>query len=299
MLIQDLKKLIENKNTSFPDNVLILKYKDNKFICNQYINAICEKRNLEKVYIDSIYDVSDNSLFEDEPHYLYILDVEKLAEHPTAEDKNIIILCKSLPNDLEIDYVDMTEILPWHIESFAKLRLKGLDEKQINWLCQICKYDIFRIDQECKKLESFPEATQKVIFEQINEENGYSDLSDQNIFNFTNAIIKQEMNVVASLIPELESADLEPLGCVTILLKKFQEMTNFFLNPKATPASLKMSEKQFYFLKSHPEKYSTYPIAKILDNIEFLSNIDYQIKTGNLELTREQLLSYVVVNVLS
>ena len=61
---------------------------------------------------------------------------------------------------------------------------------------------------------------------------------------------------------------------------------------------LYLIQKQFYFLKNHPDKYSAFNVNEILKNIEFLSEIDYKIKSGNLELTREELLAYIVSHVL-
>ena len=298
MTNEELKNRIDNK--TLDDNVLILKYYDNKFICNQYIDAIASLKNREKKYIQSIEEIpEDNDFFGVEDNSLYVIDVDKFTEYPDDSYKNLIIVTKSVPDNLTIDYIDMCKIENWQIEAYVQYRLKGLGEREINWLCQVCKYDIYRLDMECRKIEMFPEGSQRLIFTELNMDNGYSDLSDQNIFNFTNAIIKKEYDVIGSLIPEIDSADLEPLGVVTILLNKFKQMVEFLMNPNATPQSVKMTEKQFYFLKNHPDKYSAFNVNEILKNIEFLSEIDYKIKSGNLELTREELLAYIVSHVLS
>lgn len=295
-IIQLKQKIVSN---TLSDDILVLKYPDNKFLCNQYIDIICKNKNLKKVYINSLLDLpEEDDFFGLTADSLYVLDVEKLTEYPSNNLKNVVILTKVLPDNLEVDYVDMSKLINWQMEDYVAVMVPGLDVKECEWLCKICKYDIYRIDQECRKLKLFPEGAQKSIFNEINHENGYSDLTDQNIFNFTNAIILKELDVVGSLIPDLESADLEPLGCVTILLKKFRQMTEFLLNPKATPKSVNMSEKQFHYLRNHPEKYSAFNEKEILKNIEFLSEIDYKIKSGNLELNREQLLAYITTKVL-
>lgn len=297
MTNEQLKNKIESK--TLDDSVLIMVYKECKFICNTYIDAICKYKNLEKQYINSINDIpDDNDFYEGSDNVLYILDVEKLQEYPT-DQKNLIIITKSVPDNLDVDYVEMVEASNDHIISYVSMRLKGLSQDMVNWLCKICKYDVYRLDQECKKLEQFPEGSQQQMFMLMNQDNAYSDLSENNIFNFTNAIMKKEMETIGSLIPELDAADLEPLGCVTILLNKFKKMVDFLLNPKATAASCGMTDKQFWFLKKHPENYSVFSADKVIKNIEFLSNLDYQIKSGNLDLSREQLLSYIVVNVLA
>lgn len=297
MTNEQLKQKIENK--SLDDSILVMVYKNNKYICNSYIDAICKMKNLEKQYIKSIYEVPDgNDFFDGEDKVLYVLDVEKLTENPTEDLKNLVILTKSVPQDLSVDYIEMVEPTNDHIISYVAMRLPGLNEDMIRWLCNICKYDIYRLDQECKKLEQFPVGSQSQMFMLMNEDNAYSDLSENNIFNFTNAILKRDLKTVGDLIKELDTADLEPLGCVTILLNKFRKMVDFLLNPKATPQSCGMTEKQFYYLKKHPDKYCEFKSEEVINNIIFLSNVDYQIKSGNLDMSREQLLAYITTKIL-
>lgn len=298
MTNEKLKQAIESK--TLDDSIIILLYKNDvaKYIANTYINEICKYKNLEKQYINSITQIpSDNDFLMDSDNVLYVLEVEKLTEYP-MDEKNLVIVTKSVPSDIQVDYVEMIEPTTNHILSYVSNRLKGLSEDIIKWLCNVCKYDINRLDNECKKLEKFPAASQNQIFMLMNQDNAYSDLSENNIFNFTNAVLDKKYDLIGELIQELDTADIEPLACVTILLNQFKKKIEFLLNPKATAQSCGMTDKQFYFLKKHPEKYSPFTSDEMIRNIEFLSNIDYQIKSGNLDLSREQLLSYITINVL-
>ena len=288
MELRELKnKIITNTLT---DDLLILKYSDNKFLCNQYIDNICRLRNREKVYVSSIDEALGN--FLDEDSSLYILDVDELKEYPNEYYKNLIIICKSLPSNLEVDYVDVSKTVNWQIEDFVKYRLKGLEEKEVIWLCQICKYDIYRLDQECKKLEIFPVAAQRQIFMQLNSDNGYSDLTDLNIFNFTEALINKDYRTMCSMLPDMEIIDIEPLAVVTILIKKFKQILALQTNNQSYIKDLKMSDKQVWFLKKN--QCGKFSDKKLMKNIEFLTGIDYQIKSGNLDLSRSNLLSYII-----
>ena len=49
MELSTLKQKIIDKTVT--DDIIILKYVDNKFLCKQYIDTIAEIRNMEKVYI--------------------------------------------------------------------------------------------------------------------------------------------------------------------------------------------------------------------------------------------------------
>ena len=292
MQVKDLKYKIEHNTLS--DDCLILKYKETKFLAYHYIDAICNNKKLEKKFINKISESkNNNSFFEIMDDYLYIIDIDKFEEYPDESYKNLIIVTKQVPTDLSIDYVDLCEPVNWQIEEFIHNRLSGLDENQIKWLCSIAKYNLNRLDQECKKIEIFPSSAQKNIFDLLNSDNGYIDLSPNNIFDFTNHIIKKDMKDIGELIPEIDSADLEPLGVVTILLNKFKQLASIQLGNKAPQ---NMSEKQFYYLKKN--QCNIYSNEKLIKNIEFLSNIDYLVKSGLLELSREQLLAFIVTNVL-
>lgn len=297
MTNKELKERIQTNKLD--DSPLILKYKDTKFICNQYIQQIAKNKNYSLEYITCLNEckVAEDS-FDSIDNRLFILDVEELKEPVDSTYKNVIILTKEVSTDLSIDYVDMIAIENQHIEDYIHYRVPGLNENEIKWLCTVAKYDIYRLDKECFKLALFPQASQSIIFKEISSDNGYSDLTNDNIFTFCDALIKKDYKKTSELIPEINEADLEPLGCVTILLKKFKQMADFLLNPKSSPSSCKMTEKQFYFLKKHPEKFSAYSTNEIIKNIEFLSNIDFEIKSGNLELSRNRLLDYIVINIL-
>ena len=292
MELQTLKNNIANNTLT--DDIIIFKYVDNKFLCNQYIDNISKLRNMEKVYISSIYEPEEDAFGVNDS--LYIIDVDELKEYPNSSFKNLIIMCKKLPDNLEVDFIDVAKPVNWQIEDYVKYRLQGLDENSILWLCQICGYDIYRLNSECKKLEIFPVASQQQIFKRLLDDNGYSDLTDLNIFNFTDALILHDMQKVISMMKEMELIDIEPLAVVTILLKKFKQLLAVKTNNQTYIKELKMSDKQVWYLKNN--QASKFSEGKLINNIEFLTGIDYQIKSGNLDLSRDNLLSYITCNLI-
>ena len=128
------------------------------------------------------------------------------------------------------------------------------------------------------------------------DDNGYSDLTDLNIFNFTDALILHDMQKVISMMKEMELIDIEPLAVVTILLKKFKQLLAVKTNNQTYIKELKMSDKQVWYLKNN--QASKFSEGKLINNIEFLTGIDYQIKSGNLDLSRDNLLSYITCNLI-
>ena len=109
-------------------STVILKYSDNKFLCNQYVDEICKNKNLNKVYITTIEDAIEDYFGNNDT--LYVIDVENFKEYPTEDYKNLVIICKSVPENLTIDFTDMTKLLNWQIEDYVKYRVPGLEENE-------------------------------------------------------------------------------------------------------------------------------------------------------------------------
>lgn len=301
MDIKDLKNKITSN--TLDDSPLILKYVDNKFLAFHYIENICKIKGLEKIYINSLSEIDNTNLFEQDAKTLYVLDVDKLTENIDDTFKNVVIVCKEVPANLSIDFVDMTKIISWQIESFVASRLPGLREEEIKWLCDICHYDIFRLDNECKKLEIFNKAGQKIVFEELNNENGYSDLNSLTIFNFTNALLKKDYTALSTILSDLENIDVEATGVVTIMIKQLKNLIDIQLNPKNTATSLNMNPKQFAAIKYNVGKFKD---EQLINMFEFLTEIDYRLKSGQLTLeenanhlkANNKLVDYLTVNLL-
>ena len=295
MNIVELKTKIENK--TLYDSIKIFKYIDTKFICYQYIKAISENKGKEIHYIHSLNDLDeDNSLFEMDNSFLNVLDLNKLSEYPSPNMENIIIICNELPKDLKVDYIEFPKLINWQIEDFVKTRLSGLSDSEISWLCKNAKYDINRLDNECKKLEIFPAASQELIFKQILEENGYCDLNSNSIFNLTEAIIKKDIDTIKDVLLSKDYIDLEPAGLVSILLKNYHKLL-IVLSSSYWSDSLEgiVSEKQFRFYKAVYGKQ--YSITNLIKIYEILSSIDYDLKSGNIDY--DMIIDYILIKLLS
>lgn len=295
---KELKAKINSKELS--DEGIVLKYSDNDFICNQYIKEIASYKNKEIVYIENTNDVQENIFGDD--NYLYVLKTDKFNEPIDSLKNNIIIVCKELGDACRLDYIDMVKIENWQILDYAKYKLPGLSEEEIRWLCDICKYDIYRLDNECSKMSIFNKLEQEQVFESINADDGYVDLNPLTIFNFINYLIKKDIKGIISILKDLKNIDVEGTGCVTILRKQFLNIINIQLNPKATAESLNMSLKQFNAVRYNCGKFSN---SKLIDIYDFLTSIDYRIKSGELQfcndnrLNNAKLVDYITCNILS
>lgn len=294
MDIKELKSRIESGKID--DSPLILKYSDNKFLCKHYVNNIARVRNKIILYVSSIEDlIDDSNLFEMEDIYLRVLDVEDLKEYPTEEMKNLIVICKSVPKDLTLDYIDMTKVVNWQIEDFVRYRLSGLTDDQLKWLCESCKYDIYRLDNECKKLEIFLPALQKTLFDEQARDNSFCDLSSKTIFNLTESIVKKDINGIKEVLFNRNYIDIEPAGLVTILIKNYYKIILTITSTGWVEAmSSLISEKQYkYFKAVYAKLYSLSQLVKIY---EILTGIDYKLKSGQIDYNNT--IDYLLIKIL-
>lgn len=274
MTCAELKQKIKT-NTLDKIETLILKYVDNKFVCYQYIDAICKNKNLNKVFIDNIQEIPQGSFIEDSS--LYILSVDKI-EVPIPLIENLIVLCPEIL-DKNISYIEIPKLEPWQIEDYLKVLAPEAEESFIKDLCQACNYDIYRLSNEGKKLALFKGNIQKQIIENTIAEGGYRDLSNLTIFNFTTAITKKDFNTMKVIMSDLITHDIEATGCITLLVRSFKSMIDIKFNPKASAESLQLKPNQFYALRSCSNNFTR---EQLIDIFKFLNQFDYKLKNGEL-----------------
>lgn len=287
------KKVLDN---TLEDSPIIFKYVDNTWLVNSYIDYIANIRKMNKVTVNSLTEVADiqNDIFSSNSSALYILNCDKFEDDITKYDiKNVIVKTKDVTNEKSLPLtVTFDKLEDWQVEDYAKLCLPGLNETEVKWLCEICKHDINRVEMECSKIKIFNKPTQELIFKQINDENGYTDLNTLTIFNFTNAILKRDKKLAKQVLEDIENIDVEPTGVVTILYKNFKNILNIQMNPKCTADSLGLSYKQFSAIQRNCGVYTSSELLKIF---ELITSIDYKLKSGYL--SNERIINYLVNNI--
>lgn len=288
MTQQELKAKIEDN--TIDDSPLILKFVDNDFICMQYAKTIAKNKGLKIIDIAELSELDDiqddTNIFDAKPEYLYLYKVDDLTGKVKESYKNLIVICKKISsNNNDIDYVAIASLVNWQIEEFLKMRLPGLIEDQIKWLCQITKYNIYRLDNEAKKLEIFSKEYQRIIFDQINRDSGYRDLNNLTIFDLTNAIMRKDTNTIKRIFESIEFIDIEPVGLATIFRSQIRKIIDIQLNPSATAQSLGMNPKQFAAIKYN--SLGMFNQSQLINMYEFITGIDYKLKAGELQFNKD------------
>ena len=301
MTCEELKYKILSR--SVDDSILIFTYgaKDStsRFVMNQYIYYICRDKHLQKEYIESLDEISleANAFFGTDKDVMYILMTDKFVCSETLNQyKNLIVICKEVVNGKQYEdrVIKFSPLTKDQIVEYMEVTCPGLSEDIINWLYDITNGDIFRIDIELKKLSVFSKTNQNDMFKQLYHENGYSDMNNTTIYNLVNAIIDKDIKTMQYVMNHLDVIDVEGTGLVTILIRNLKNIIDIQTNAKATAESTGMSSKQFYAVS---RKCGKFTLKQLVNMFEFLTDIDYRLKYGLLDMTNSQLVGYVLTNI--
>lgn len=296
MTLEELKdKIISHKAIDLP---ICFINKDSSFLIKTYIEAIAKNENREIKEVFSLNEIDDieNSMFK-ENDYLYTFYLTKDQSVTLEQVKNYPLILISEKDIKFENSVTFEKPLEWQVEEYFKKLVPGLDEREAKWICSNAKYDIDRIKNEADKLNIFDKKDQSRIFQEINNDNGYCDLNELTIFNLSSAIMKKDVLSVKKVIQDIDNIDVEGTGLVTILIKNFYNIIQIQTNKNATPDLLGISPKQFNYLKYN--QTNIYSNDELVKNFDFLTSIDYKLKSGLLEMSNQQLVIYVISHVLN
>lgn len=298
MELRDLKQALLNNNTiRFP---IVFLSENNDYLITSYINQIIKNtsRELKKIMdFNEIRDIEESVFFEDNLLLVYYADNKLINPGFFSDIKSplIIISDKKIDNIPEnIEVVLFKKLENWQIEDYIATLLPGLSEREIIWLCQIAKYDIYRLVNEASKINIFDKKYQSTIFKQINDDNGYCDLNDLTIYDLTNAIVRKDLTTIASILKDIDSIDIEGVGVITLLARQYLNLINVS-DHKNTAASLGMNPKQYNAIKYNCSRYKEDDLIKVY---KFLCDLDSRLKNGLLDMSNNDLIYYIINNVI-
>lgn len=287
MKIEELKKCIE-EGMSFPFPI-VFQTKE-KFIPLQYIKQI---PNTEFTTDKNFVQAGNVGIFGevDDTHYVY--ECEELDFRP---NDNSIIICKKISNDQKgvVDVVEVPSLDNWMIQDYAYSRCEGIKPEHLDWLLYICKYDIYRVEQEIDRICIFEPHEREEKFLGFIRDNIYNDLSDKNIFTMSNAIQSRDLETIKGVYIDLETApfvvDVEPLGLLTLLYNNFKKMLKVWTIKNPTEQTTGLKSNQIWAINGLPRVFNK---DELIDIFRMLAAIDVQFKTGEFPL--EILVDYLVI----
>lgn len=290
-------------NNTIGNSLIIFKYQDNKFVAYQWAREIARIHNKVIRYIDTLEGILSTNvdIFGtrniDDGERIYSCDMFDIDSDKLKNETNLIIITNNISNECESLYKDYICLLPklenWHIKDYVYSVCEGIDEKDLDWFLEVCKYDIFRIENEVDKLKLFKVNERKYIFEDMKYEGAFRDLSTLNVFNITNAVTSKDKNALINALKEIKSFDAEPLGVVTLLYQGFKKLILVWLASNPTPDTTGLKSNVIYAINKSPRVFNK---NQLLNIYQFLNSIDKNLKTGNL-CDISHLIDYVICKI--
>ena len=302
MKLSELKEKI--KNNTLSDDFLILLCEENHFIADQYAEAISRNRNLPTQKISSLAEtkISALSLVIDYENCLKILVTDNFDERVTdyAVFTNTIVICDKIDKtikDIVSDYVvDIPKLADWCIKDFIKTLCPALNKETIEWLYSACGGNIYKINNELDKIRLFDKQSQVEVLNQLRfAEN--TDLYQPAIgYKFAEALISNDLTQILSYFKHQAICNYEPMAIVATTLSSLKKavlvnfncgkpLTLFGIEPKVAGAV--------------GRAYKNLRLSKAIAMIDFLSNIESGLRTGELDMSSEELMEYIICHVMA
>lgn len=297
MTIEQLKQDIINKQVS--DDFMIFQWSDNSFLAMEYVSEIAKIRNQK---INCLRDINsllttDNFLFEDLSDCLSVIlcDDFKISDSTQLDTlKNCIVVCKKQTN-LDKYTIVFPVLLDWQIKDYIRVRCNGLTDNEVEWLYKITNGDIYRIDNELGKISVFKKEQQDKLFCDMDKEGAFSDLTTSTLFDLSNMIVKRDIKNILTMMRGGFLKNINVFSLVGLLLSSFRNVASIQLGNNATCEKLGWKPNKFKAVYYSCNKYSDKQLISI---IKFLSEFDYNVKSGNYDIDDESLVSFVINKVL-
>jgi len=299
MKLMELKDMIQKE--SVPSDLIVFVCPENTFLADQYTAAICELRNHTPNSIQSLSELdSALSLVIGYSSYTNVLKTDVFEE--SFEDysmfENVIIICNKIDKKLKAvlsDYViEIPKLVDWQVKDYMKVICPGLTKEDIDWLYAVKEKNIYGITTELDKLALFSIPEQKEVLTKLRYEPD-SYLYTADIYGLTDAILDNNKQYLFDFLSHDTYVNIEALSLTGLLrynikniLFSTQELG------KHTPSEFGISNTKRY------ERYrSSYNLKRLQYLIKFLSSIDYKLKNGLLDMSKDKQLEYIILNTIN
>ena len=300
MTLQELKQSLEDG--TFKPTTLILISED-KFIPLQYVEEI--KKQYTTMYIESLKELvpSEDDIFGESNEIsfdviIFNTNIVDFSDEIVYNKDNLIIIANKIDKGSKKFYGDLVIEIPtlaeWQIKDMVYSFAKGVETKHLDWLIHNCNGDANRLFQETLKLRIFNEKERKTVFEEMVEDGAFNDLSSNTIFNFTNAILKKDINSLKIIYEEIDNIDINEFGLLTILYNNFLNVISIQLGINPTAESLGMSQGKFNALRYSCGYYTGNQLVNI---IKTLTDMDRRVKAG--EFPTSIMRDYLILSILA
>lgn len=303
MTLIELKTSIEQRNVG--SDLVIFVYEDVPFIADQYIKEISNIKEKKLQYLESIDALTSqvNDIFGisdiDEGIKVYrCKEIDTLPESLRYE-KDLFIITnkikdKTVESLFEPNIVYIPKLEGWQLKDYMYSVAEGVDRSQLDWLISATNEEIYRLENELDKLRLFSPNEQKYLFNDMLLDGAFTDLSNFNVFNITNAVTSRDMSTLRNALKEIKSFDAEPLGVVTLLYNGFKKLILVWLAKNPTPDNTGLKSGMIYAIKNQPRVYNK---DQLLKSFLLLTDIDRMLKSGSIDT--KWLIDYLICRIMT
>ena len=279
MTLEELKGKIETN--SLDNSGLIFCFNKDRFLVDQYVNAIAKLKNL---IIEYSSEVPKNFIFGFIDDSRLTVVVKDTFEQQDVPDNCIVITKSKLDNAIVFP-----ELEAWQIKDYVLSICKGGDESILETLIQKCD-NLYGLQNEIDKLSIFEENMRSNLSKEFYENDVFTGINKINVFDFSNAVQNKSCSSVRDLYKNMEK---DPIFITSILTKQFRNMVNVYLQSYPTEENTGLKDKQIWAIKNVCKKYTK---QELLSKFKFLLSVDYSLKSG--KIPAEILFDYILINLL-
>lgn len=263
--IDNFKDIIEDANTIslFADKKAII-------VNNSYLftGKSIKNENDPELFLDYFKNVNPDSII------IFIVDSEKLDER-----KKIVKEIKKIGTVKDFNKKnDLTDILKNMFKDY------NISIQDIRFMIDRCGNNLDILSQEVNKIKIYKDEDKNVTKEDII--NLTSKNIDIDIFGFVDTIVNKNKNKALEIYKEMLINGEEPIKILVILANQFRiiyQAKELYKQGYSGNDIATMIGIHPYRIKLALEKARNYNSDTLLDYLEKLADLDYDIKIGNIE----------------
>jgi DNA polymerase III delta subunit len=299
MTLMELKEHITKKRV--PTDFMIFVAKDNKFLASQYIKELCRLAGSYNK-ISSIYEPQQSSLalLTATENTLNVMTADTFDERAEnySQFENTIVICDQVDKSIATVVVDFIIKFPkleeWQIFDYAKMLCPHVDNEDLLWLVKATDNNIERVSNELEKVALFTGNDQKAVFSAIRFD-AQTDLYKADSLMLTDALAKGDAKVLFDFLKHSSVVDIDPVALANGTLTKLKDIILVSQNLDLTAEDCGISTKYFNYIRRN---YYNLNINVVKHKIKFLANFDLALKTSKLDMSKHDMLNYLINNLM-
>jgi DNA polymerase III delta subunit len=215
-----------------------------------------------------------------------------------SQFENTIVICDQVDKSIATVVADFIIKFPkleeWQIFDYAKMLCPHVDNEDLLWLVKATDNNIERVSNELEKVALFTGNDQKAIFSAIRFD-AQTDLYKADSLKLTDALAKGDAKVLFDFLKHSSVVDIDPVALANGTLTKLKDIILVSQNLDLTAEDCGISTKYFNYIRRN---YYNLNINVVKHKIKFLANFDLALKTSKLDMSKHDMLNYLINNLM-